>query len=166
MTTLADETTATDARVAASAPMSTDAAGRFEEWRGSARRATRHGKILVIDDEPMVLSAVGRLLGREHSVTTLSSAEEALVALGAGERFDVILCDLMMPEMTGMDFFDELARSIPDQAERTIFLTGGASTRRARSFLDSTPNPRIEKPFEPHHLCLLVNDLLVEKERR
>jgi CheY-like chemotaxis protein len=66
----------------------------------------------------------------------------------AGERFDVILCDLTMPDMTGTDLYVELTRLASEQASRVIFLSrGGAFTARARAFLDEVPNQRIEEPF-------------------
>jgi signal transduction histidine kinase len=120
--------------------------------------AQRRGKVLVVDDEPMIATAVQRTLQREHDVVAVGSAAEALVKIRAGERFDVILCDLMMPQMTGMDLYDELGRVAPEQVARMIFLTGGAFTSGARSFLDQTPNLRLEKPFETRQLRSLINE--------
>ena len=105
------------------------------------------GKILVIDDEKMIAKAVARTLST-HLVTAESHARVALDQILAGARFDVILCDLMMPEMAGMDFHAELLRHVPEQADAIIFLTGGAFTERARDFLDKIPNLRIDKPFD------------------
>jgi len=124
--------------------------------RGMA--AQRRGKILVVDDEPMIAKAVQRTLSVEHEVITIGNAGEALKRISAGERFDVILCDLMMPQMTGMDLHAALARVAREQADRMIFLTGGAFSTRARAFLDETPNQRVEKPFDILHLRALIND--------
>jgi CheY-like chemotaxis protein len=120
--------------------------------------ARRRGRILVIDDEPMVAKTVQRALSAEHEVVAISSASEALERIRAGERFDVILCDLMMPQMTGMDLHGALLRVEREQAKRMIFLSGGAFTPRARAFLDTTSNQRIEKPFDVRHLRALIND--------
>jgi CheY-like chemotaxis protein len=120
--------------------------------------ARRRGSILVIDDEPTVAKAVHRILAPEHEVVALGSAVQALERIVAGEQFDVILCDLMMPEMTGMDLYLELNRLAAEQASRMIFLSGGAFTVRARAFLDQVPNQRIEKPFGALHLRSLIND--------
>lgn len=120
--------------------------------------AIRPGKVLVVDDEASVGKAVARVLGPEHSVEVLQSAELALKRMAAGERFDVILCDLLMPQMTGMDFHDALLRVDPTQVSKIIFLTGGAFTPRARAFLADIGNQRIEKPFDPIHLRSLIND--------
>ncbi len=116
------------------------------------------GTVLVIDDEPGIGIALKRLLRSEHQVTTVTRAREALDRFRAGERFDAILCDLMMPEMTGMDFHDELSRIDPEAAGRVIFLSGGLFTERARAFLARVPNLRLEKPVEPQSLRALVNE--------
>jgi PAS domain S-box-containing protein len=123
---------------------------------GSGRR----GRILVVDDEPAICSAVRRTLGGEHEVVPLTSALEALERITRGEGFDVIICDLMMPDMTGMDFHAALAASAPDAAGRMVLLTGGAFTQQARAFLDRVKNPRLEKPFDGQVLRALVRSLL------
>ena len=80
-----------------------------------------------------------------------------------GEKFDLILCDLMMPDMTGMDLHRELARLVPEQASRMIFLTGGAFTAKARRFLSETPKEHIEKPFDPANLRAIAQRYLAER---
>jgi signal transduction histidine kinase len=116
------------------------------------------GKVLVVDDEVILAKAIERTLSPDHEVTTLSSAEVALGRVVAGERFDVIVCDVMMPQMTGIELFAELSRVAPDQAERMIFLTGGAFTHLAQQFLETTKNLRLEKPFDTGHLRKVVNE--------
>lgn len=120
--------------------------------------AATRGRVLVIDDEPMITRALQRILSEHHDVTTLGSAEEALQRLAGGERFDVILCDLMMPGMTGMDLHAELLHVAPEQVTRMLFLTGGAFTPRAKAFLDDPAHERIEKPFNAAHLRALINE--------
>jgi CheY-like chemotaxis protein len=137
--------------------------GDSVKWLVQERPATRRGRILVIDDEPTIQRVVQRMLSREHEVVTLSDAQEALSRLLGGEHFDVIFCDLMMPQMTGIDLYLELARVLPAQIARIVFLTGGAFTPQARAFLDEVPNPRIEKPFKLEHLRAVVNDRLQER---
>jgi signal transduction histidine kinase len=119
--------------------------------------ARRRGRVLVVDDEPLITRTVQRALSKDHDILALSSAEEALAHITSGERFDVILCDLMMPQMTGMDLHTELLRIAQDQAARMIFLTGGAFTPRARAFIDETENQLIEKPFDAIHLRAIIN---------
>jgi len=126
----------------------------------SVAPAVRRGRILVIDDEPWILSAVRRNLSFEHEVTITTSALDAIKRIASGESFDIILCDLVMPYVTGMDLHAEVVRIDPEQAQRIIFLTGGAFTPRARAFLDEIPNLRLEKPFDQGELRALVNDRL------
>jgi len=123
---------------------------------GEARRA----RILVVDDEPMIGMAIRRTLQREHEVVTLTSAREAQERLTQGERFDLILCDVMMPEMSGMDLHQELSRHLPELTERVVFLSGGAFTASASAFLNRGDIRRLDKPFTSHELRELVRTLL------
>jgi PAS domain S-box-containing protein len=116
----------------------------------------RRGRILVVDDEPMLVSVVTRILSREHEVVSALVAYDALALLTSGEKFDLILCDLMMPDMTGMDLHRELLTIAPDQANRMIFVTGGAFTEKARTFLTNPPKEHIEKPFDTSNLLAIV----------
>jgi PAS domain S-box-containing protein len=123
------------------------------------RPARRRGRILIVDDEPIIATTIGRVLV-EHDVTIATSAQEALRHVRQAKPFDVILCDLMMPDMTGMDLHAEMLRDSPEEAQKIIFVTGGVFTPGAREFLDRTPNQRIEKPFDNYHLRALINDRL------
>ncbi|MDY7226051.1 two-component regulator propeller domain-containing protein [Hyalangium rubrum] len=111
------------------------------------------GRLLVVDDDPLVSAAVRRTLAREHDVEVVVSSRRALEMLTspAGD-YDVILCDLMMPEMTGMELHAQLAAAAPARAQRMVFITGGAYTPVARTFLERVLNARVEKPFEPDKL--------------
>jgi CheY-like chemotaxis protein len=74
-----------------------------------------------------------------------------------GREFDVILCDLMMPNITGMDLHAEIDRMAPAQAARMIFVTGGAFTQQGRTFLERTKNVHLEKPIDVDELRALVD---------
>jgi CheY-like chemotaxis protein len=111
---------------------------------------------LILDDDPLVGEAMRRMLDGDD-VTLLRSAGEALRGISAGERYDVILCDLMMPEMSGMQLHAELERSAPEQAKRIVFVTGGAFTRSAEAFLKRVSNRVLEKPFDAVVLRELVS---------
>jgi len=118
--------------------------------------APGRARILVVDDEPYVTRALQRSLSPEHEVVTVNGARAALKLLDQGSRYDLILCDVMMPGMTGMDLYMELTRTTPDQAERIVFMTGGAFTPRALSFLQEVPNPKLSKPLDLRQLRALV----------
>jgi signal transduction histidine kinase len=148
---------------AAEAPNArTDMPGQTGLGAGSAAAPppTRRARILAIDDDPHIGNAVRETLAREHDVVTLTSASEALRRLESGEHYDLILCDLMMPMMTGIDLHEILRRARPELAARMVFLTGGAFTARARTFLTEVANPRLEKPFDPKSLRSFVRQLL------
>jgi signal transduction histidine kinase len=118
----------------------------------SAIRRAARGKlsVLVVDDEPVIARLIQKALV-DHDVTTAHDGREA-VALMAENAYDVILCDLIMPEMTGMDVYRAALQRETPVNERIVFMTGGAFTQRARDFLQSVPNLRIEKPFDLTHL--------------
>jgi CheY-like chemotaxis protein len=116
-------------------------------------------RILVIDDEDMIGMILRRAL-KGHDVTVLSSAKDALTRIVAGERYDAILCDLMMPEMTGVEFHAALTAQFPDQARALMFLTGGAFNSETAAFLAAVPNERLEKPFDIARLRETINNHL------
>ena len=116
-------------------------------------------KILVVDDQPMLAKAIRRMLA-VHDVTVTGSAQDALARVEAGERFDVILSDLMMPGMTGMELYSAIAARVPEQATRMVFMTGGAFTAQARTFFDEVGCPTLEKPFDKAGLLAVLDGLL------
>jgi len=130
---------------------------------GRVRRAIAalSARILVIDDEPIVGTALKRVLGKENEVIAETSARNALDRIRGGEHFDLILCDLMMPDMTGADFYAEFKELWPARASDIVFMTGGAFTPKARTFLASVNNERMEKPFDMATLKKLVRDHLL-----
>jgi signal transduction histidine kinase len=138
------------------------AAESSESGADPAVAAARRARLLVIDDDHAVLRVLERTLGREHEVETLSDAREALRRLAHGEHFDLVLCDVMMPEMTGMELHQELMRRRADLAPRVVFMTGGAFTPEAQAFFESITNPRIMKPFHAVTLRDAVRQALVD----
>ena len=107
----------------------------------------RRARILVIDDEPMVCSTLRRTLSR-HEVFTTCDVLEGLARVQAGERFDVIFCDLMMPGMSGAEFDAQVALIDFKQRNRTVFITGGAFTDATRAFLAANEHRTLGKPLE------------------
>ena len=104
-------------------------------------------RVLVVDDEEAVLRAFARLLRPENEVVALSDPREALRLLESGERFDLILCDLMMPHLSGMELHGLVEARSPKTAARFVFITGGTIHEEVRAFLARVPNERHEKPF-------------------
>ncbi len=123
------------------------------------RRAAVRRRVLIVDDESVLARALARILGRDHDVEALTSPAAAAARIAAGERWDVILCDLLMPEMTGMDLAERVARDAPELLPRLVFITGGACTERSRQFLERGGFPSLEKPIEPRALREAVEEV-------
>ncbi|HEX2677629.1 MAG TPA: response regulator [Polyangiales bacterium] len=128
-------------------------------------RAGRRARVLVVDDEPLIASLVADALKSEHEVETTTQAMQALAWVREGRQYDVVLCDLMMPQVSGIDLHEKIAELDPSLAKRMVFMTGGAFTAAARDFLSNTENPVVEKPFEPEELCNVVNTLIADSAR-
>jgi two-component system cell cycle sensor histidine kinase/response regulator CckA len=122
------------------------------EPRHAARRtppAPRPAKlrVLVVDDEPKVGISLRRML-RDWDVHVVEDGRDAPELLRRDRDFDAVLCDLMMPQLSGMDLFDDIRARDPELARRFVFMTGGAFTPRAREFVAQVPNVTLEKPFD------------------
>jgi len=116
----------------------------------------RRGRLLVIDDEPQIVDMIRRELCIEHEVVGVTSCRAGLALLARDAGFDLVLCDLMMPVMSGMQLYAELEHSNPALLKRIVFVTGAAFTQPALQFLASVPNPNISKPFETDTLVKVV----------
>jgi CheY-like chemotaxis protein len=142
-------------RVTLASAHSTATAAALETVEEETQVATR-ARVLVIDDDPAVGNALELVLAEHYDVEVLTSAQRALDRLRDGESYAAILCDLMMPELSGMEFHRELTGSHPELAAQVIFLTGGAFTPGADAFLDGISNPRLGKPFNTRELRALI----------
>ncbi len=116
------------------------------ESRAGALDAPR-GRFLIVDDEAAVGATLRLVLQGEHDLELALSAEEALQRLRE-QKFDGVLCDLMMPGMNGMELFDIVRRTYPGLEARIIFMTGGNILKHAESFIAALENPLLEKPFD------------------
>jgi len=101
--------------------------------------------VLIVDDDKLIRLALGDLLS-PFQVTFAQSASGALGRLQGGGRFDAIVCDIHMPGMNGMQFYEEAAKMSNHLANRIIFISGGASSPELASFLGHTPNTFLFKP--------------------
>ncbi|MDI1481764.1 response regulator [Polyangium sp. y55x31] len=122
---------------------------------GSARRP----RVLLVDDEPFIVTSIRRLLGTEHEVIAVSNGLEALAAVEAGARFDVVLCDVRMPGMNGFELYERLLVTAPEVAKQIVFFTGAAFTSEVRAFFARVENLLLEKPYDPSELRALVRKL-------
>jgi signal transduction histidine kinase len=126
---------------------------------------SRRARLLVIDDEPAILRAVARSLKREHDVVTEESGHAALERLREDRDFDLILCDLMMPTVSGSDLYEAVRTNYPGIERRFVFMTGGVFTDRAKDFLNAVDNACIAKPLELSRLNALIADSVAERAR-
>jgi CheY-like chemotaxis protein len=114
----------------------------------------------VVDDEVALTRTLDRILAPTCDVVVMNHGRDALALLSENPTpgFDVVLCDLMMPEITGEEVYTEVTRRWPDLARRFVFMTGGAFTPRGRRFLESVSAPVLEKPFDASQVRALVTE--------
>ena len=117
----------------------------------------------MVDDEPLVASAARRLLARAHEVQVAHNGQTALAMLEQG-TFDAVLCDIMMPQMTGLELHAQLTATRPDLAARMVFLTGGVFDHSAEQFLRDHARWCMGKPFDPRALLTLVAERIASAD--
>ena len=146
----------------APAATSGDASASADEPTGKA--VPRKGRILVVDDEEVLLQAITEILEYDDlEVVTSNNARDALAMITRGERFDVILSDLAMPNMTGMEFFDALKSLDANLAQRMLFMSGGAVTAKSADFLNALGKKCIAKPFKSAELRAVIQQALAAR---
>jgi PAS domain S-box-containing protein len=118
------------------------------------------GRILVIDDEPGIRASMKRTL-RNHEVIAADSGMQGQQILEKDQAFDLILCDMMMPKMSGVDLHEWLTETHPPLAKLVVFITGGAFTPRTRKYLSKIDNLLIEKPFDVTNFKKMVSKLIL-----
>jgi DNA-binding NtrC family response regulator len=117
-------------------------------------------RVLAVDDDSRVLSVLARMLDG-HDVSVAQGARAALAQLQAEPAgFDAVVCDVLMPEMSGIDLYHEIARRYPALVGRVVFLSGGANTEVAREFLNSVDNSCLKKPPQRKELLAAIDQLL------
>jgi CheY-like chemotaxis protein len=119
---------------------------------------TSRRRVLIVDDEPLIVRSLTKMLANRATVVGETVSASALELVLGEPEFDVIVCDVMMPGMTGIELHERVARVKPERARRFVFITGGTYTARARDYLERVSNPRLGKPFD-------VNELIAAIER-
>jgi nitrogen-specific signal transduction histidine kinase/ActR/RegA family two-component response regulator len=122
-------------------------------------RSDSSPRILVVDDEPALAMALKKVLERDHDVTAVTAGRAALDLLLDGDHFDVVLCDVLMPGVSGIDLYRELHRERPHVARRIIFMSGASSMPRVAEFFGAIPNERIDKPVDLAQLRSLIRQI-------
>ena len=117
-------------------------------------------KIMVVDDEPHICQALDRLLSQaEHKVETVTSAQMALQRLN-NEKYDLILLDIKMPGMDGIEFYNHIKEIDPSLQRKVVCITGDIISARNRAFLNESGIPYIIKPFGVDELMRQVKLIL------
>lgn len=119
----------------------------LRDSRPISEAPSERSRLLIVDDDAMVLSALRRRLSRRYDVVTVLGGVEALALLAADSDFDAIICDLMMPKVDGKSLYDSIAKEDRGLADRIVFMSGGAFTPRLRRFAASVSNPVLQKPL-------------------
>ncbi len=146
-------------RVEIRLPAGSDVIQSKEERPRSGDESRIRGRVLVVDDEERVRAAIVRLL-RGADVVQAANGAEGKTILERDQAYDLILCDMMMPEMSGMDLHAWLMEAHPALAERVVFITGGAFTPRTKAYLDRAANRTISKPFSAPEVKKTLSDVL------
>jgi PAS domain S-box-containing protein len=111
-------------------------------------------RVLVIDDEPQIRALAKEALA-SHDLT-LAESGRAAIACMTEATFDVIVCDLVMPDLTGMDVYEHAEVNAPGELSKFVFMTGGAFTERARAFIAAHGISVLDKPFSSEKLAAVV----------
>jgi signal transduction histidine kinase len=118
------------------------------------------GHILLVDDDPQIRKLIERLLTNDgYGVQSAANGAVALTLL-AQSRFDAIICDVLMPDMDGMAFYEQLYNLLPALIPRLIFITGDATRPITRAFLQGTGAICLLKPFTPAALRAALQQVL------
>lgn len=115
-------------------------------------------RVLVVDDEPGLRRILDRILSRQYDVVTAGSGCEAQKILEANQDFDVILCDMLMPGMSGPEFYEWVQEGYPALGRRLAFITGGPTSLGGLELSENVPY--INKPFRSADILNTVNAIL------
>lgn len=119
--------------------------GHSRTASGTTQRVAR---VLIVDDEPFVADSMRLVLADEFDVSSTTDPTEALAWLTSGDWYDVILCDIMMPRMNGVELRNRVHADNPALAARIVFVTGGILMTSIREMLEGVPNLVLAKPFD------------------
>src|SRR4030042_5561661 len=125
--------------------------------------AKTRGKVLIVDDEPSIRSILARILSNKgHQAQTVSNGKAALAMLHEKD-YDLLVADIKMSGVSGMDLYQTLKKKNPDMADRTVFITGDTMTEETNEFLASSGRPYLAKPFTPMEFLEIIEKALEGK---
>ncbi|MCJ7515874.1 MAG: response regulator [Dehalococcoidia bacterium] len=121
------------------------------------------GKVLIVDDEPAIRNILARILSNRGLQTQTVSSGKAALAMLHETGFDLLVADLKMSGLSGMDLYETLKKKRPDMADRTVFITGDTMTEETNDFLASSGRPYLAKPFTPMEFLEIIEHALERK---
>jgi CheY-like chemotaxis protein len=122
--------------------------------------ARERARVLVVDDEALFAHAVARVLRDEADVVVALGGREAIEHLGSGAAFDLVLSDVSMPDVDGLELYEVVRRDHPGLLHRFVFISGGILASETRTRLSALPNDVLVKPFHATALRELVRSYL------
>jgi PAS domain S-box-containing protein len=125
----------------------------------SEPRTRQAASVLIVDDDKLFRNSLRRILEKYYDVSVAPNGERAAELL-AERRYDAVLCDLIMPRVTGMDLYETIVKRSPEQGARFVFLTGGTNSPEARDFLLNVKNPRAYKPVNAIEIIDIIDQCL------
>jgi PAS domain S-box-containing protein len=132
------------------------------EPRIAIKPATRRGgTVLVLDDQREILRLIERALGHRYTVECYEDGEAALAKIASGATYALVLCDMSMPRVNGMQLYERAIQADERLRSRFIFLTGAATDQRAHEFLKA--HSHLMKPFELAELIDVVEAHMTER---
>jgi CheY-like chemotaxis protein len=121
------------------------------------------GKVLIVDDEPAIRNILARILSNKGLQTQTVSSGKAALAMLHETGFDLLVADLKMSGLSGMDLYQTLRKKRPDMADKTVFITGDTMTEETNEFLSSSGRPYLAKPFTPMEFLEIIEHALERK---
>jgi CheY-like chemotaxis protein len=132
---------------------------RVEPQVEPRRLPSRRARVMVVDDERALAQAIGALLRTEHDVEVHTEPTGALRMLEeSAEPFDMVLCDVLMPRLSGIELYVRIRAARPEYGDRFVFMTGGALDDGARMLIAESASPLVQKPFDIEQILALVRD--------
>jgi CheY-like chemotaxis protein len=125
---------------------------------------TDRGRILLVDDEEGIGLAVTRMFRKEYDVEVRTSGRAGLEAIEAGD-YDAILCDLMIPDLDGVELYNTAIRNRPELASRFVFISGGSFAAGTLEFFNRIQNPVLRKPMSPTELRDVLRQVVASTRR-
>ncbi len=138
------------------------ATGR-ENPLATAFETAKGARVLVVEDEPTVARLIADVLEDEGMHVDVLLDGRAALDLAARNHYDLVICDMKMPELDGQHFYKSLERAKNPLRERFLFVTGDIVAAQTREFLERNHLPHVAKPFRVEELTEKVHGVLQAK---